>query len=465
MSETSNTSNTPTHDLPASWLVASNRKKFKADEAFAARTRVDWSESSSAHIDVGDTIFLYGSTPVSALAHECVVEQVGIPFDERIEDLEFWEDQDALLERKERSWMRLRLVRTFTKQEREALSLVAMKLHGLNAAPQSRMRLPGSLANLISRVSASVDNFWWVNQGGTAARGQDFQHLWAPHIAADGRRMRHWDSLDGAKVGDVVVHYSHGHVIGSSQVQKASAPVVRPTDFETGTLRGDAGREVWLHQFREFEVPVALEEIPLELRKDDLGEGSPFEHSGKVQQGFFFPVVQPIAAAIFESAGLLEGASASSGEFAATSAIDPNAERLLRMNGTDGVAIVTYRKEQSGLRALLFGNQPTARCGICSRQYPVGFLHTSHIKSRSACTLEERVDWKNIVMPACLFGCDALFEKSILRVGDYGVIQLQGNYSETPSLAAFAKSLEGKVAPAFTPENQRYFEWRNSRHV
>ncbi|EAR25275.1 hypothetical protein A20C1_01766 [marine actinobacterium PHSC20C1] len=410
-----------------------------------------------------DTIYLYGSSPISALTHMCVVEQVGIPFEERINDDDFWADSNALLERKARPWMRLRLIHSFSEQERRVLSLESMKLNGLQHAPQSRKRMPEGVAELIARELAVVKNFWWVNQGGTADRRQDFQHLWAPLTAADGRRMRHWDSLDEAKAGDVVVHYSHGYVIGSSQVSKASSPMARPADFETGAVRDDIGREVWLHHFREFEVPVELEAIPLELRRDDLGEGSPFEHSGKVQQGYFFPIVSEIAGEIFKAAGLLESGPTDGAERSEASAGDPFAQRQILLDATDGKAIVSYRKEQSGLRKLLFGTKVTERCGICAREYPVQFLHTAHIKSRSACALEERGDWKNVVMPACLFGCDALFERSFLNVGPDGVIQLQGNYNETPSLAAFAKSLEGKVVRAFTPTNRVYFEWRNNQ--
>lgn len=446
-----------------SWLVASNQKTFNAAAAFAQTNLVDWSESSSAHIRVGDTIYLYGSSPIAALTHECVVEDVDIPFSQRLDDGEFWEDKGALLDRTERSWMRLRLVRAFSDRERSHLSLAAMKNHGLSAAPQSRMRVPTVIADLIALESAPGNNFWWVNQGGTDDRGQDFQHLWAPLVAADGRRRKHWDSLEEASRGDVVVHYSHGYVIGSSEVRSASAPAHRPREFETGSLSADSGREVWLHQFQPFEVPVALDTIPLELRKDNLGEGSPFEHSGKVQQGYFFPIVPKIAVEIFRAAGLLVDEAAAESDAVETSAQDPSAQRELQMDTTDGRASVRYRKEQAGLRRLLFGKKATDRCGICSREYPVQFLYTAHIKSRSACSLEERADWRNVVMPACLFGCDALFERSFLRVGSDGVIALQGEYDRTPSLAAFAKSLEGKVARALSSGNREYFEWRNDQ--
>ncbi|WP_010202154.1 hypothetical protein [Salinibacterium sp. PAMC 21357] len=450
-------------DHEVAWIIPSNGGTFDSIAAFAAREEIDWSETTSAGIKTGDTVFLYGTAPTSALTHKCEVVQTGVPFESVIDDREFWRDDSAFLQRKGRSWMRLRLVQTFSAEQREALSLDTMKRHGMKGAPQGRMRVPDTIRSLIVRESTTLRHFWWVNQGGTADRGQNFRHLWAPIRAADGRRMRHWDALEAASRGDIVVHYAHRFVIGTSEVAQTHRSAVRPPDFETGEFTGDTGREVWLDHFQEFDVPVSLEHIPLELRKDDLGEGSPFEHSGKVQQGYFFPIMPTIAAAVFGANGLLEDTSTELEPSIEAYDGDSHSERLLRLNETDGTATVTYRKEQSGLRSLLFGNRATAQCGICSREYPVRFLHTAHIKSRSACTLEERVDWKNIVMPACVFGCDALFEMGLLNVGIDGVISLRGNYDETSSLRLFAKSLEGKVARAFTTENRNYFAWRNAQ--
>lgn len=69
------------------------------------------------------------------------------------------------------------------------------------------------------------------------------------------------------------------------------------------------------------------------------------------------------------------------------------------------------RTEQSFLRKYLFQNQKVAKCGICGELFPVDLLITSHIKPRAKCSIEEKKDYKNIVIPMCCFGCDELYER------------------------------------------------------
>ncbi|MDR6906411.1 hypothetical protein J2X63_002097 [Agromyces sp. 3263] len=134
------------------WLVASNLGMFNADAAFASLGEIDWSETRSARIEIGDRVFLYGTAPVSALTHECVVVDRGLSYDEVIDDREFWRDPSAFEERRDRTWMRLRLQRTFSGRQRELLSLGELKQHGLSSAPQGRMRVPASVAAQIGAV-------------------------------------------------------------------------------------------------------------------------------------------------------------------------------------------------------------------------------------------------------------------------------------------------------------------------
>jgi len=134
------------------WIVASNAKTFDSDAAFAAHPEIDWSETASAHIHRGDTVYLYGTAPVSGLTHECLVVKTGIPFEQVIDDREFWRDEGALSDRNIRGWMRLRLIHTFSEVEREMLSLARLREHGVRSAPQGRMRVPGDTATLIASV-------------------------------------------------------------------------------------------------------------------------------------------------------------------------------------------------------------------------------------------------------------------------------------------------------------------------
>lgn len=45
-------------------------------------------------------------------------------------------------------------------------------------------------------------------------------------------------------------------------------------------------------------------------------------------------------------------------------------------------------------------------------------LVTAHIKKRSECNKQEKLDYKNIVMPMYKFGCDDLYEKGYIYVQD-----------------------------------------------
>lgn len=138
---------------PVKWLVASDVSKYDAERAFRKLEAVDWSETENARIATGDTIFLYGSKPVQALTHECIVTRTGIAYDDdQIDDSEFWVSSTAFDGKVDRTWMRLHLVRVFEPKMREQLSLSEMKKEGLTAAPQGRMRVPDGVAELIEKV-------------------------------------------------------------------------------------------------------------------------------------------------------------------------------------------------------------------------------------------------------------------------------------------------------------------------
>ena len=64
----------------------------------------------------------------------------------------------------------------------------------------------------------------------------------------------------------------------------------------------------------------------------------------------------------------------------------------------------------------MIGDADHASCAICGEVYPVRFLWASHIKTRKACSEEERRDLANIAMLACLFGCDVLYEHGYASV-------------------------------------------------
>lgn len=302
-------------------------------------------------------------------------------------------------------------------------------------------------------------SFWWVNQGWTSDRNEDVRILWAPVKDAAGRAHSHWDSLELAEVGDTVLHYAHGYVMGASRVAEMSMPMPRPTTFErAGERAGDDGRLVTLDALTLFDIPVPLAAVPLGLRIQP-GETSPFTSDGAVRNGFFFPITQEIAVAVFAAAQLVE----LDGE--REDAEGDLSGMVLTLTETDGHAVVRVRREQRALSRALFGTAPTARCELCGRAYPVRYLRTAHIKPRRDCSLEERIDVGNVVMAACVFGCDAMFEDGLLHVDGTGRISIATGGQETVALAAFTASLDGRLVPGFTEGRKRYFEWRNAQRA
>lgn len=451
--------------MPQRWIIPSNGNTFDTAAAFANLRELNWSEVGQSSVAVGDVVYLYSSAPDSAISHKCIVIATRVSADDLIDDSAYWRDPEALAERlTNRSWMTLRLLATFDEPTKSKLGLHALQDHGLKGTMSGRQRLQGDALNYIMDVEGAdrVSQFWWVNQGvtGVTSTGSGgFTNLWAATKDAQGHTQPSWDSLNQALPGDVVLHYISGYVVGNSRVAHKSGAATRPLAFETPERSGDIGRELLLDQFTLFDIPVSLDEIPIELRRSPRGSGSPFTAEGIVQRGYLFPIEHAVASAVFGAAGLTiedNEAEDMAGGAEAT-------ELYLTIDETDGTAVVKYRREQSALRKRLFGSATQARCGICGRRYPVRYLHTAHVKPRSVCSEKERRDWKNVVIAACLFGCDALFEDGMLTVDTAGVIHLSVGHDETPAFAAFTGSLAGKTAASFSAGNRKYFEWRNAQ--
>ncbi len=122
------------------------------------------------------------------------------------------------------------------------------------------------------------------------------------------------------------------------------------------------------------------------------------------------------------------------------------------------------RREQGILRRYLFRDKRIGKCGICQKEFPINFLVTAHIKKRSECQLEEKIDFRNIVMPMCKFGCDDLFEKGYISVVD-GIVVSMKHKNRTPSIDEIISNIEGKKCPYWNKTSKKYFEWHYKFHL
>jgi len=139
---------------------------------------------------------------------------------------------------------------------------------------------------------------------------------------------------------------------------------------------------------------------------------------------------------------------------AAVSAIDGDLDRAFQ---------AARRVEQSYLRRTLFSS-PTAPCDLCGREFETEFLVAAHIKKRAECSDPERRDVAHIVMSACRFGCDELFERGYISVGDGGRLIMSRAVESSEHADAYARQhLSGKYFRRPMAGREGYFAWHRAK--
>ncbi|MFB7678322.1 hypothetical protein ACFC26_43705 [Kitasatospora purpeofusca] len=147
--------------------------------------------------------------------------------------------------------------------------------------------------------------------------------------------------------------------------------------------------------------------------------------------------------------------------FAATtpSSPSPGDTGHVELNGPDSeVAQVLVRREQAKLRRKMLNGAIVAACALCGRTLPTRYIRAAHIKRRAHATPLERRLMANI-MPACLLGCDELFEHGHIVVDDNGVIQARPRPTDTADLLSAAEGLQGRVVNDFGPDRAGFYAW------
>ena len=129
----------------------------------------------------------------------------------------------------------------------------------------------------------------------------------------------------------------------------------------------------------------------------------------------------------------------------------------------DQTTSVTVRKEQAALRRTLFNNRPNGTCCICLEQLPVSFLWASHLKKRSLCSTEEKLDFHNVAAPMCKFGCDELYEKGYIGVQNGTVVEVKHG-CKTSFINNYISKVIGNECNAWSRDSKKYFDWHYTWH-
>lgn len=124
-----------------SWIFPWNPKQYYLHEYFEKYDIVDWKQGNYK-IHPGDNVYIYGSKPEQRICYLLHVVEVDIPYEQTINDEEFWGTKNETSKR----YCRLKLVASI---DTEHLSLDNLLKNGLLVRPQGKQRITGELLNFI----------------------------------------------------------------------------------------------------------------------------------------------------------------------------------------------------------------------------------------------------------------------------------------------------------------------------
>jgi hypothetical protein len=129
----------------------------------------------------------------------------------------------------------------------------------------------------------------------------------------------------------------------------------------------------------------------------------------------------------------------------------------------DPESITTRRREQAFLRAYLLKEKSTGTCTICGHSLPHDLLIAAHIKTRSKCSNEEKLDFDNIATLMCSLGCDALYEGHYIYVEKGKVTLNPKRISKGAThLRVSIESVTGNAVSNWGGSSS-YYEWHKSQ--
>lgn len=302
--------------------------------------------------------------------------------------------------------------------------------------------------------------FWWVNQGQSYGWERDLGILWAPKKTAAGKKEHHWERMNHVQPGDLVLHYAGGQIRAVSSVLVHARDAVNPHSGRTASDWNKEGREISV-RVHELNIPLPLRAIPVAVRQGWKGYGQPFDRNGNVVVGYLFQLPTNAAVWLMKELGLE----------AAADDVFFDQEMMGKQGyygpaivvGADGEVAVKVRAEQHQLRQHLFGRETEQTCALCGRTLPANLMVTAHIKQRSQCTANERID-RNVVMAACALGCDAVFEKGYVHVSKHGIIDAGPIFEGGEHLQGFIDYLVGRKVTVYSPVTEKYFAWHAGWH-
>lgn len=143
-------SKTPQREEIKKWMIPANPKYFDIEGCLSKHGSVYWRQHFN--FQTGDIIYIYVTSPESAVRYKCVVEGHDLPFTSYNNiDLEFYVNpQDYEVSKSHNRFMKLRLLST---SNSDKLKMVHLLENGMNKAPQGCLNLSHkSFAELLKYI-------------------------------------------------------------------------------------------------------------------------------------------------------------------------------------------------------------------------------------------------------------------------------------------------------------------------
>lgn len=133
------------------WMISANENKYNHVRAFNKWGYIDW--KTYANYTVGDIVYIYCSRTKRKVMFKTIVEKTGIPFNEKTDDENLWNEKDEV--DRSMKYTRLRLIRTV---DRDELSLENIRKIGIKNGPERPMKLSEDTVNYFEKFfSIGVD--------------------------------------------------------------------------------------------------------------------------------------------------------------------------------------------------------------------------------------------------------------------------------------------------------------------
>ena len=126
----------------------------------------------------------------------------------------------------------------------------------------------------------------------------------------------------------------------------------------------------------------------------------------------------------------------------------------------DNPRMGNVRGEQTELRRRLLQGRIVAPCSMCGDSLAEDLLVAAHIKQRSQCTREEKLD-PQIVVLMCKLGCDSLYEYGYLSVSQ-GFVTTRSRTSDPQRIIQLLGRLHGRIFPDWTDRRAEFFTWHQA---